>query len=341
MYNNKFNWILTALIAASVFFYACPTEEEEPPESPPDLQAQANQAMTTAKSVLGAAKSDGGTFTNNTSAGNSPHNVKFVLSYSSATLPENTQIDITNVKLGGDSFTKSQTVSIGENKTSTSIQWTLDDFIEKIDANWNGDIEFYYIAKSTKDSTIKSAESGTLTITDTGSVSGTLTALKGVVKHFPTKGGGTIINSGGGSVDTLNASGVGTLFSTVTGNTPIVLPVADANVPFVSVWNSVSNVTGSFAAGSIGTLAELHGGFAMTEGSEAVGAISAGSFMILLDNGGTLMVEDKGSASAGSALATVYFGTSSTKTEKDNLVLSAGGIKYIVPQFGVLVTIDR
>jgi hypothetical protein len=344
MYNNKFNWILTGLIAASVFFYACPTEEEEPPESPPDFQAQATAALNVAKPILDAAELDGGTFTNLTTTGFSPHNVKFVLSYKNATLPDKTQINITHVALGNETWSnKSVTGIIGENKTSTSITLDLDSFIEKTDVNaaWNGSISFAYIAKSTGDATVESgAATFSVGIKDgVDRVVGTLNALKDVVKHFPAKG--ELINSGGGSVNTLNAGSVGTLVAGTSAGDFVILNKGAIGV-------KLNNNGGTFVAGSIGTLAALHGNLSITAGSQYAGSIAVNDFTIEKDSGGTLIVRDIGSIGTlggdtvgGTGLATVYFGTASTKNDTHNLVLSAGGIKYIVPQFGVLVTINR
>jgi hypothetical protein len=333
MRNSKPHWIFAAAIAAaSVFFYACPTEEEQPPPEP-DALTQANAALNAGIVALNSVTSDGGTFSEN--------GVKFNLTIGMPqVLPEYTSVEITSFELNSEKFTPT-TKAVDITKSTCTITLPFDNFIEAGSGSGNlSSIKFNYRGKSTLGNGTNSAESPTPFTLNPAAISGTLNALRSVAMHFLPSG--TIISGEGGTVDTLNAAGAGTLYAGDSLGGSIVIPVAASGDMLEVVGSLASN--GTISSTSRTTVAALHGG-SITQGSDSF-VTTAGSLLIYgLEgyNQGTLAVVFAGSLSeegGGSGLATAYFGAT-TKTEASNLVLTAGGIKYIVPQFGVLVTVYR
>jgi hypothetical protein len=351
MYNSKFHWILTAVIASSVLFYSCPPEEVEP--TPPNPQAQADAALQVGILALTGAKSDGGTFA---SSNNRISNVKFSLSGmdDKQDLPEGTRIRLDSIKVGTVDYplpaADKKPISIGS--ASTSFALPVNGLINLIGTagvaldSFTFNIKGEYTLTSPS---VYSAATYPCTIT-AGSVSGTLSAILNVAKHFLPSG--TVINGGIGTVSTLNSGGAGTLYAGDTLGGSIVLPFVDGDGPEVVGILPAGGSVNSYKNGNT-TVGPLNGG-SITTGSEAsvtqagalvliagsTGTDTAGSIVV----NGTLAIRDIGSisgAGGGSGLAQIYFGNSSTSSTTTNLLLSAGGVWYTVPQFGVLVTVYR
>jgi hypothetical protein len=151
---------------------------------------------------------------------------------------------------------------------------------------------------------------------------GTLQALNMVAGSLTNIGNGGTINTTAHLVNTLNSGSVGTLFS------------KDGSIVSLNAYTAMAPEIllsgGSVVAGSVGTLATT--------------GVSAGSFTLgSASMNGTLAITDYGSVSSGGKAGTfiVYFGTDTTSKNSLSVILTSGGIKYNVPQFGVLVTLNR
>jgi hypothetical protein len=345
MRNSKSHWILAAAIAAaSVFFYACPTEEEQPPAvAPDDDTASANATLALATTALTNASVTEGKV--------SGTNVEFTVSGVTATeLPTGQTVEIKFLVIDTVKYSQSKsfTSNGGGIPATFTLSSSLDNFIETgAGASNISSIGFTYQGKSTLASTpgTVSAELSKSVTNVPTAIAGTINALRSVAQHFLPIG--KIINSGAGTVDTVNAGSAGTLLYGDSQTGVMVSPVSSNGLD-VSIVLPSSTTGGSIAVGSVGTIEEWKGGSITTGSVSGVQDKAAGSFAIHwleTSSVGTLALRDTGSLSVeggGSGLATVYFGsTSTTKAKTSNLVLTAGGIEYIVPQFGVLVTLYR
>jgi hypothetical protein len=323
MLSRKFHRIFTTVIVLAAFcFYACPTKEEEP-ESPPDYAALANEALAVGNAAFLAATSDGGTFTTSSSGAQ----VKFKLSgLDLSALPDDTGLMITNITIKDSS--NPLNMPLGKTSSNVSMALGIDKFI--IPNNGSGtigpsDITIGYKGVSTVEPSASSSPDN-YTV-ESGSVAGTINALRAAAAPFLPAGG--TINNDASKVVNLYSGSIGT----VSRSAALTYPIINTDGITVTLGNP--------------------GGSLVANGSLDFGTIQigAGSFTIgsasLVDSQleGMLAIEVAGSGAVGAGsvgTGLVLFGDSTTSpTEAKSLVLTAEGIKYIVPQFGVLVTVYR
>ncbi|MDR2098166.1 MAG: hypothetical protein LBP37_06570 [Spirochaetaceae bacterium] len=345
MLSGKFDRILTVVMVLAAFcFYACPTEEEEP--TPPDYKALANQALGIGTAAFANATSVG-TFTIPTSG----TQVKFTLNdlNLSALKPEDsTSVEITKIVINGQEHMLNNIILTSTTTSKEIGALSIDEYMKPDSANnlapiGTNAIELYYIGVCDLDQgNITKSDGNAASYTlDVGSVAGTINALRAAAAPFLVNKGGSInttpINLIDGIIGTVSTKFVGGSFA-----------AADTAAPAVFL---TANAAGTLTGGAISSKSEFISATGTTTGSLAAGSFLIGTagFTDTGETGGTfegslaiIFTGSQGVENAGTAgTATVLFGATSPKTTETNLVLTAAGIKYIVPQFGVLVTVYR
>jgi hypothetical protein len=328
MRNSKFTWIFIAIVSlVSAFFTACPTTEEEPPEEV-DPALEAKFLAESAALVAAAATVTNGTF----GAGGTSVTTTITIP-DAGSLLTGASIYASSLSIGGSDFT----ITDPRFTTKTyNITVPIKNIIEAgngkpaLETSIGVKITLFGVGVSGE--TTAYSSSGKSISIPIGTIAGTINALRQAASYFLPSG--TIINGGAGTVNLILGGGSGgTVFSGVSNTSPITFVGGGGT----AVTLAGANGGGTFVAGSLtgfGTAA-------------AVGSISSGSFSIGTSGihsglNGTLAMKFGGSQASNLApdnsgtLGTVYFNTNPTAIT-DNLILTSAGIKYTLPQFGVVV----